>query len=117
MKGDAGYALQKLELAILLLATGQGDVRSRLNTAYIRELHVLREEDFPEPLRLQWIWIKRKLTSASPLRDENGSVTVGSLHRTLKRMRNSTGSEIAKRIIVLRDTLEGYFRDLARSRN
>jgi hypothetical protein len=30
MNGDAGYALKKLELAILLLATGRGDVRSRL---------------------------------------------------------------------------------------
>jgi hypothetical protein len=112
---DAGYVLQKLELSILLLATGGGDVRSRLGTAYHRKLHVLREEDFPEHLRPQWLWIKRKLTSVPALRDENGSVTVGSLDRTLKRMRNSTGSQIAKRVIDLRDALEGYFRDLAQS--
>lgn len=78
---------------------------------------MLREEDFGEPFRLQWILITRKLTSALPLRDENGSVTVGSLPRMLEAMRNATGSEIAKLIIVLRDRLEGYFSDLARSHN
>jgi hypothetical protein len=115
LSGDAGYALQKLELAILLLATGTGDIRSRLKIAYESELHIIQEEDFPEQLRPQWIWIKEKLTSVPPLRDDDGSITVGSLHRTVKRMRNSTGSKIAKRVIALRDELDGYFRDLARS--
>jgi len=35
MNGDAGYALQKLELSIIELATGPGDIRSRLSAIYI----------------------------------------------------------------------------------
>ncbi len=57
MDGDAGCALQKLELSVIDLATGRGDVRSRLSNIYNDHLHILTERDFPEELREDWKWI------------------------------------------------------------
>ena len=55
MDGHAGYALQKLELAIIDLTTAPGDVRSRLSYAFRDHSHVLREDDFPDELKPEWI--------------------------------------------------------------
>ena len=40
MEGDAGYALQKLELAVIDMATDPGDIKSRLIYVYSNHLHV-----------------------------------------------------------------------------
>lgn len=114
MDGDSGYALQKLELAIDDLAIGSGDVRSRLNLVYRDHLHVLREADFPDNLRPDWSWIMRKMTRLPARRDEHGNIMIGSVERTLRRMRNSTGTQIAKRIVTLSAMLRGHLKDLAK---
>lgn len=114
MTGDAGYALQQLELAIDDLASGPGDIRSRLGAAFETHLHVLSRADFPDSLGSDWNWILEKLTRVPPIRDDNGQVSLSSLRRTLKRMHNSTGTKIAKRIVSLRDHLKAVLEDLAR---
>ena len=116
MDGYSGYALQKLELAIDDLATGSGDVRSRLNFAFRDHLHVLRESDFPEELKSEWTWILRKLTRIEPLRNQCGEVIIGSVERTLRRMHNSTGTKIAKRVIRLAAMLRGSLEERAKRR-
>jgi len=111
MNGDSGYAFQKLPLAILILAIGKGDVRSRLSSAFYRELHVIRDGDFPASILPEWLWIKQRLTRKGPCVREDGSIYVGAVDNTLHAMRNLTGSKIAQRLIDLRDKLEGYLRD------
>lgn len=113
MDGDSGYALQKLELAIIDLATGSKDIKSRLRTAYINHLHVLQANDFPESLIKDWNSIMELLTRAGPLLDDDGGVLVGSIERTLKGMRYATGTKIAKQIIYLSEQLRCYLEDIA----
>ena len=115
MNGDAGYALQKLELAILDLATDPGDIRSRLRSIHINHLHVISETDFPDSLKPEWNAIIKALTKKGPLINEDGDVVVGSVDRTLHRMRNKTACTIANNILVLRDRLEGHLVDVASS--
>ena len=112
MEGDLGYALQKLELAIADLATGPGDVRSRLGGVYLAHLHVLTEADFPPALRPDWKWVMSKLTRMPPLLNDDGDVVSSSVDRTLHRMRNSTGTKIAERLVELRDRLRAHLEDL-----
>ena len=113
MDGDAGYALQKLELAILDLATGPGDIRSRLKSAYFEHLRIINENDLPDSLKPEWNAIKISLTKKGPLKDEDGEVVSGSIDRTLHRMRDKTACNIANNILILRDRLEGYLNDIA----
>jgi hypothetical protein len=112
MDGDAGYALQKLELAIIDLATGSRDIKSRLHSAYINHLHVLQENDFPESLRKDWKSIMELLTRAGPLLNDDGGVLYGSIERTLKGMRYATGTKIANQIICLSEQLRCYLEDI-----
>lgn len=113
MNGDPGYALQKLELAIIDLATGQGDIRSRLKSAYSEHLRIISENDFPDSLKQEWNAIKNALTKKGPLKNDDDEVVIGSIDRTLHRMWNRTGSKIANNILILRDRLKGYLNDIA----
>lgn len=105
MNGDAGYALQKLELAILDLATGPGDIRSRLSSIYISHLHVVNVRDFPDELKEEWNSIIKSLTKKGPVVGTDGEIFTGSVDNTLRLMRNKTGVKIANNILVLRDRL------------
>jgi hypothetical protein len=113
MDGDAGYALQKLELAIIEMATGPGDIKSRLKEAFANHLHVINENDFPCSLKPFWKDIKKQLTRKGPVHDEDGKIYIGSIPNTLHRMHKKTGSKIANNILVLRDQLIGYLEDVA----
>lgn len=88
---DHLYALEKLETAVVCLATGEGDVRSRLCSAY-REFHPLRPEWLPASLRGDYEWIVERLTSRRPVHDESR------VEATMARMRNRTAAKIAQRL-------------------
>jgi len=94
------YAREKLFSAIETLATLSGDVRSRLFAAY-SAFHPLREDDFPDELKEDWRWIERSLTKFGPIYNYKGEVVVGSVEKTLKRIRNRTGEKIARRLFHL----------------
>ena len=111
MKGDAGYALQKLELSVNDLAIGSGNIKGRLTAIFREHLHVLREDDFPDNLRDDWIRIKNKITSKGPLFDNDGKVAIGSLDRTLKGMRMHTASDIASMILLLSEKLRAQLEE------
>jgi hypothetical protein len=113
MDGDSGYALQKLELSVIDLAVGEGDVRSRLSSVYYEHLHVLKEHDFPDKFKREWASIIKALNDKGPKSDEDGVVYVGSLLNTLNRIRNKTGSKIASDIVLLSQNLRAYFDDLS----
>lgn len=113
MKGDSGYALQKLDLSIVDLATGPGNIRTRLNHIFINHLHVINVNDFPEELKKDWENIINSLTKKGAVKDEQGEIIIGSVENTLKHIRNKTGSAISKDIVTLSDKLRGYFEDVA----
>ena len=66
-KGQAESVVKRLYEAIEHLCTGRGDVRDRLKGA-VATLIFLREENFPERLREDFVWIK---TLATKYKSEN----------------------------------------------
>ena len=113
MNGDAGYALQKLELSIIDLATGPGDIRSRLHYIFMNHLHVIDEHDFPNELKKDWNAIIKALTKKGPVKDEEGKIFSGSIQNTLRGMKSKTATKIANDILVISDKLRGYLEDIA----
>lgn len=93
--GDPLYALEKLGLAVHELATGAGDVRSRLIAAFMA-VHPVKSRDLPQELRADFEWIITQLTRY-PKRSEQE----GAIHHTLSRMQNRTGVEIAERLVYV----------------
>lgn len=95
------YAIEKLSQAIRFLAVGEGDVRERLRTAYIG-FHTLKDDDFPDDLRKDWQWVMKMLT-----REKQEMIRgYGTVHASLYKMKNKTGSKIAKTLLQLLDALE-----------
>ena len=109
--------LERVTLAIEALCVGKGDVRSRLKSA-LQSLIPLREEDFPSGLRCKF----RKILQQSTKYDQSDLVEHGDLpqevlsphHKwyeghidsTMRRIRRSTGSKIARDIWDLYFTLK-----------
>ena len=94
------YVIEKLTDAMDALTTGRGDVRSRLKNAFIL-MHTLRESDFPDNLREDWIWIHNEITKRGPLLGPNDEIWLGSVENTMRSIRNKTGQRIAQRISKL----------------
>ena len=107
------YARSKLGGAIWKLATGIGEIKSRLSDAYI-ELAIIQEGDFPEDLYDELKMIKRDLTSGkmqyrTEVRDGKlVEVPVGRLASTLRYMRKKKAEDIAKRIFQLKSKVDIY---------
>lgn len=87
------YILEKFTEAIYYLATGEGDARSRISTAYYRFWHVM-EEDFPEHLRKNRADIDRLLTR---LPGREGYI----IPENIARMKNKTAAKIARLILEI----------------
>lgn len=100
MKRSYSYANGKLLEAIQALALGPGDVRSRLEHAFM-SLHILSPGDFPPELQKDWDWVVNQMTRFGPLLRADGRVWMGSVEHTMRRIRNRTGVEIARRICDL----------------
>jgi len=98
------YGREKFIEAVEKLATGEGDVRQRLRSAY-RALRILRLQNLPEDMRGDWRWVQHQMTRFGPLRHKDGEVWRGSVENTMSRIRNRTGSEIAKRIYRMHGSL------------
>ena len=88
------YINEKLSDAIIILATGPGDVRSRLYSI-LPKILILSPFSLPAELKKELNWIQDKLT------EKNKTQYGYDRGRTLRRMRNNTGSKIAERIVDL----------------
>lgn len=110
MDGSPGYALEKLSIALRSLATGAGDVRNRLRSAYLT-FHPVKERDFPPHLQADWRWVMAQLTRFGPIMNHKGEVGTGSVDHTLSRIKNSTGTKIAEKIFDLHTELESWIRE------
>ena len=106
----------RVTAAVETMCVGKGDVRSRLLAAVRDHLLPLREKDFPASLRPKYRRILEAMTryDSSDL-DEKIPLPYGKLHAecesrleaTMRRVRRSTGANIAKDIWSLyRELLE-----------
>ena len=109
MNNRWSYADEKLTRATHLLAVLPGDVRSRLFHAFM-EFHPLKDSDFPPKLQRHYRWVMRQLTKRGPVFDYKGEVSRGSVEYTLSHIRNSTGSKIAERLVMLHDRIQEALR-------
>ncbi len=105
--GPAQYAHQLLSRTVDTLATGPGDVRSRLLDAFA-VFHPLTPDHFPEPLRKDFEWIMKQLTKRGPYINSDGEVQKGSVQVTLQHMRNSTGIKIAEKLLQLHYAIDSH---------
>lgn len=80
-----------------ILATGGGDVRSRLLVAFLG-FHPLNKDHFPPEFQGEWTRIIGELTKFGSVYNDEGEVLCGSVENTLKRIQNRTGEKIAAKI-------------------
>lgn len=120
------YASEKFLHAVIILATGPGDVRSRLIHAWYGPLWVLSPEYLPKKLQKDFLWIKkqlhkynedwlgqledlRKKERIDPSFKENyRSLYPDPVKATLARIKNKTGAKIANRIFDIFYSLEHW---------
>jgi hypothetical protein len=103
MDGDPLYALEKFAVAVHTLATGPGDVRSRLHDAFLA-FHPVGEADLPADLREDYRLVRERLS-----RHDARHRREGRLAGTLGRMQNRTGVTLAERIVYIHDRLRERF--------
>lgn len=89
------YGRVELTQAVSALAVGEGDVRSRLRSAFYY-LAQVREDRLREDVRGDFEWVVRKLTEKDPPGDWWSRVD-WNLHS----MRNSTAAKLASRIVSI----------------
>ena len=99
MESRASYTLNKFSQAVWVLATGPGDVRSRLHEAYI-SLAGASASDLPDDLRADFKWVTDQLGRYEPT-DVQRRRGWGSLDATLTKIKNKTGVKIAERIVAI----------------
>ncbi len=107
------YAYEKFSDAIRSLAIGPGDVRQRLRSAYLH-FHPVREKHLPEHLQNDYQWVLQQLTRFGPATGRDGKVLRGSMDETLSRIRNSTGTKIAERILHIYHQLNWLYMEKER---
>jgi len=105
---DTLYAEEKFLQAERALAVGQGDIKGRLNAAYMC-FHPVGAEDLPEELRDDYKWIISKLTRKPALTAKYSENNIsGSVEQTLHSMQRKTAVSIAERILYMRRQLSEY---------
>lgn len=109
MQPSAEYAYDKLTEAVYFLATGPGDVRSRLVDVYLM-LHTARNAKLPPQMVAEIEAILSQLTVRRETINRRGEIELGRLDATLQRMKNATGAKIAKRVVALYHQVDGYLR-------
>jgi hypothetical protein len=109
------YALHHFRNAIESLATGPGDVRSRLSSAWYGHGHLraIIHTDLPEYLQKDYSCIDKKLKKyyekrhgQREIQRKLGKPDPDPVEATLARINNSTGADIAYRIFQIYDTLQ-----------
>ena len=97
--GTERYAFEKFTQAVYALATGPGDVRSRLRVAF-SYFNTVKPEYLPPELRDDFRWVIDTMTRREPRYKGEGR-----LQASLATMQNRTGAKIAKRIVEIQDRL------------
>ncbi len=95
-RNQAESVLERVYLAVEHLCIGRGDVRKRLIVA-IELLLPLQEREFPKNIREDYSWVISQATKY----ESSMTHYEGNLHATMRRIKNSTGEKIAKRIFKI----------------
>jgi hypothetical protein len=116
------YVREKFCEAVRILATGPGDVRSRLLTAWCGPLYVITPDKIPNKYKDDFVWItsqlhrfkedwtgqlddlKKKESVDKNFRDKYSHLYPNQVEATLNRINNKTGAKIASRIFYLYDS-------------
>jgi hypothetical protein len=96
------YALEKLSTAVRILATGEGDARSRLSRAY-SAFGFLQPDAFPPALHADYESIRKEITKRLPKSEAERRewASDGDAQANIRRMQNRTASKIATKIFDL----------------
>jgi len=97
--GKVSYARVKFECAIRDMATGMGDVRARLEDAFLT-IHLIQPSELPEPLNSELCWIYHELSKRPARWKGQGTVAA-----TTSAMTRKKGAQIAERILAVYDAL------------
>ena len=118
------YALEKFTSAIWTLATAPGDVRERLLAVFEGPLFAITPEHLPDDLRKDYEWIEKQITKYDrknkeqekylhdsekrdpDFREKYPDLYPGLIEATLKRIKKNTGSNIARKVYKIFDTLD-----------
>jgi len=92
---------ERMFLAVQDLCVGRGDVRNRLISA-ISTLLPLSSREFPEALQRDFEWV---MSESTKYRSDN-PMHKSDLEATMRRIQNSTGEKIAKRIFYIYKTIQ-----------
>lgn len=93
------YAAEKMGGLARTLATGEGDARDRLISAFWT-FHVIRPGDLPEPLKSHMQAIYDQITRRPARHRMEGSVEA-----TVRTMRNATAARILERLLDIADAM------------
>jgi hypothetical protein len=96
------YAWEKLYTAIWILAGGTGDLRERIENAYVSALMRLKPDDFPKGLRREFSYILERLTREEPTRPGEGKIRA-----TLSTMTEVELDRYVERIVSIYDRYRG----------
>lgn len=102
-------ALTKIDSALSALATGEGDIKSRLRAAYNFHLIKLSVDDFPDELGIKenFKWVISQLTSAEiPQYRRNNPLFGDRVFVSLYRRKRKSCRKIAEGIVTIRSKLE-----------
>jgi len=99
------YVKRHIKDAVECLCIGEGDARSRLKVANEVTSNLV-EHHFPDELLPLWNTIQSKLIKYGPCKDSQGNIVEGSISHTLRRIKNSTASDIAVMFLQLHNQLE-----------
>ena len=102
------YADEKLKSVYQNLATGEGDVRSRLVNNFDVLARIRPQEDLPPCLAHQLTEIRDLMTFEPPLRRPDGTVLRTSAEQSMRRSINRTAARIAKKIVDLKVDLDRF---------
>jgi hypothetical protein len=102
------YATEKLNEACRGLATGEGDVRSRLVKVFGTLERLRAYDDLPPELAPRLVAILDTMTAEPPLRRPDGTVLRTSVEQSMQRKINRTAARIAKEIVTLKIDLDRF---------
>lgn len=104
--GRITYAAEKFARAVDALATGPGDVRERLVSAFINHLILVTPEHLPSNCRRQYRRFARRITKNPAEYPMEGDV-----HATCRKMRRATGVKLAQIIVDINHRLRVWGRE------
>lgn len=93
MQSKPPTVLEKLYEAVLVLASGEGKIDSRLGKAYFGLLRAIPVADFPAPLQSEWESISTELQRLFPTESHVEDVD------------QTTAVNLAQRILLVYDAL------------